>query len=332
MSKEDYQKLMDQTFKGSFISNALTKLLSKEISLQDFNKLLSQKKTEISSKNPSLSEEQKYQLLMISKDETPEKPSQPSESTKLLENNEKTEKNEKNELQKSIQNNFPFYYLILTISALALSMLMTAANIKLGKPALISNEFETSTGNFKLFEDANDNNQDLEISSIGQDMKLNINFKKNSLLILPKMKKIIFPTFEGLLSFIIKYGLSIVNVSVALFGRFFDKKNIKWLKIRVATIFVLLPIIRIYMLYKINNDFLTNYGNQNIEFYKSKELFQYNPRSLPYNLYNEIAHSLFSMFLALNHVSAYVVDAFYKSNNVVCEYIQNIFKLKNKIN
>ena len=332
MSKEDYQKLMDQTFKGSFISNSLTKLLSKEISPEDFNKLLSQKKSEISSKNPSLSEEQKYQLLMTSKDEILEKPSQTNESTKLLDNNEKSEKIEKNEIKKTIRNNFPFYYILLTISALGLSMLMTAINIKLGKPALISNEFETSSGNFKILEDANDNNQDLEISSIGQNMKLNINFNKNSLLILPKMKKIVFPTFEGLLSFIIKYGLSVVNISVALFGRFFDKKNIKWLKIRVAIIFVFLPIIRIYMLYKINNEFLTNYGNQNIEFYKSKELFQYNPRSLPYNLYNEIAHSFFSMFLALNHVSAYVIDSFYKSNNIVCEYIQNIFKFKNKIN
>ena len=64
------------------------------------------------------------------------------------------------------------------------------------------------------------------------------------------------------------------------------------------------------MLYKINNEFLTNYDNQSIDFYKSKELFQYNPRSLPYNLYNEIARSLFSMFLALNHVSSYVVDEF----------------------
>ena len=108
MSKEDYQKLMDQTFKGSFISNALTKLLSKELSPQDFNKLLTQKKSEISSKNPSLSEEQKYQLLMISKDETPEKPSQPSESTKLLENNEKTEKNEKMSYKNQFRTIFHF--------------------------------------------------------------------------------------------------------------------------------------------------------------------------------------------------------------------------------
>ena len=32
MSNPDYQKLMDMTFKGSFISNTLTKLLKKEIS------------------------------------------------------------------------------------------------------------------------------------------------------------------------------------------------------------------------------------------------------------------------------------------------------------
>ena len=133
MSKEDYQKLMDQTFKGSFISNTLAKLLSKEISPEDFKKLLSQKKSEIASKNPSLSEKQKYQLLMISKDEILEKPSQPTLSTKILESNEKSEKNEKNEVKKGIQNDFPFYYLLLTISALGLSMLMTAAQYKIRK-------------------------------------------------------------------------------------------------------------------------------------------------------------------------------------------------------
>ena len=103
------------------------------------------------------------------------KTSQPNTTSKILESNEKSEKIEKNEVKKAIQNNFPFYYIILTISALGLSMLMTAVNIKLGKPALISNEFDTSTINFKILEEANDNNQDLEISSIGQDMKLNIN-------------------------------------------------------------------------------------------------------------------------------------------------------------
>lgn len=328
MSKSDYQKLMDMTFKGSFISNSLTKLLSKEISTEDFNKLLSQKKSEISSKNPSLSEEQKYQMLMISKDEIPEAPYQTNSESQKIKNDEKSEKSE---IKKAIHNNFPFYYIIVLVSALSLSMLMTAANIKLGKPALISNEFQTAEGNFKILEDANENNQDLELSSEGQDNKINLNLKKHSLLILPKMKKIIFPTFEGVLSFIIKYGLSVVNVTIALFGRFFDKKNIKWFKIRVATLFTILPIVRIYMLYRINSDFVNNYGNQNIDFYKSKELFQYNPKSLPYNLYNEIAHSLFSFFLALNHVSAYVIDSFYRSNNFACEYIQNIFKIKNKL-
>ena len=328
MSNPDYQKLMDITFKGSFISNTLTKLLKKEISPEDFNKLVSQKKSEISEKNPSLSEEQKYQMLMIAKDEVLETPIQTS-SQKISESYEKPEKSD---IKKAIHNNFPFYYIVLYITILSLSMLMTAANIKLGKPALISNEFETSEDNYKILEDANENNPNFELSSEGIETKLNLNLKKHSLLILPKMKKIIFPTFEGVLSFIIKYGLSLVNISIGLFGRFLDKKSIKWFKIRVATIFTILPIIRIYMLYRINNEFLNNYGNQNIDFYKSKELFQYNPKSLPYNLYNEIAHSFFAIFLALNHVSAYVIDAFYKSNNVVCEYIQNIFKIKNKIN
>ena len=327
MSKPDYQKLMDITFKGSFISNVMTKLLTKEISPEDFNKLLSQKKSEISAKNPSLSEEQKYQMLMIAKDEIVDAKNQtPSQKVDSKENTEK------NDVKKIIHNNFPFYYIVIYITILSLSMLMTAANIKLGKPALVSNEFETTDGNFKILEDANENNPSFELSSEGQETKLNLNLKKHSLLILPKMKKIIFPTFEGVLSFIIKYGLSIVNITIGLFGRFLDKKNIKWFKIRVATIFTILPIIRIYMLYRINSEFLNNYGNQNIDFYKSKELFQYNPKSLPYNLYNEIAHSFFSIFLALNHVSAYVIEAFYKSNNIVCEYIQNIFKLKNKLN
>ena len=70
---------------------------------------------------------------MISKDEILEKPSQPTLSTKILESNEKSEKNEKNEVKKGIQNDFPFYYLLLTISALGLSMLMTAAQYKIRK-------------------------------------------------------------------------------------------------------------------------------------------------------------------------------------------------------
>ena len=325
MSKLDYQKLMDQTFKGSFISNTLTKLLSKEISPEDFKKLISEKKSEISAKNSSSTEEQKYQLLMMAKDEKTDSSTTIS-SQKVIES---FDKSEKDSAKKIIQNNMPFYFILVLICTLFLSMLMTASNIKLGKPALISEGLETEQGNFKILEEANENNVDVELSSETKDVKFNLN--KHSLLIMPKMKKVIFPTFEGVLGFIIKYGLSIVNVSIALFGRFFNGKNIKWLKIRIAIVFAFLPIIRIYMLRKINNQFVSSYSSQNVEFYKSKELFQYNPRNLPYNLYVEIANSLFSFFLALNHVSGYVIESFYKSNSYICEYIKNFFELKNKL-
>lgn len=327
MSKQDYKKLMDLAFKGPFISTILTKLLSKEISPDDFKKIISEKKSEISSKNPSLTEDQKYQLLMVLKDEKKETTNLPTSSTKV----ESTEKPDKSDLKKSVINSYSFYYIILLVSSLYLSILMTGFNIKLGKPALIANEPETTDGNFKILEDANEKNQDLELSSEAQDIKFNLNFKKHSLLIMPKMKKVIFPTFEGLLGFIIKYGLNIVNLTITLFGRFFNKDNIKWLKIRLSIIFTFLPILRIYMLHKINNEFINNYGSQNIEFYKSKELFQYNPKNLPYNLYNEIAHSLFCIFLALNQVSAFVIDAFYKSNNYIVQYIKKIFEVKSKL-
>jgi hypothetical protein len=325
MSKSDYQKLMDQTFKGSFISNTLTKLLSKEISPEDFKKLISEKRSEISSKNPSSTEDQKYQLLMLAKDEKVDSSSTIS-SQKVIES---IDKSEKDSPKKIIQNNLPLYFILVLLGALFLSMLMTASNIKLGKPALISEGLETEQGNFKILEEANENNVDVELSSETKDVKFNLN--KHSLLIMPKMKKVIFPTLEGVLGFIIKYGLSIVNISIALFGRFFNGKNIKWLKIRIAIVFACLPIIRIYMLNKINKQFVSSYNSQNVEFYKSKELFQYNPRNLPYNLYVEIANSLFSFFLALNHVSGYVIESFYKSNNFVCEYIKNFFEEKNKL-
>lgn len=327
MNKQDFQNLMDTTFKSSFLSNNLTKLFAKEISPEEFQKLVNQKKSEISSKNPSLTEDQKYQLLMVLKDEKKETKNQPTSSTKV----ESTEKPDKSDLKKSVINSYSFYYIILLVSSLYLSILMTGFNIKLGKPALIANEPETTDGNFKILEDANEKNQDLELSSEAQDIKFNLNFKKHSLLIMPKMKKVIFPTFEGLLGFIIKYGLNIVNLTITLFGRFFNKDNIKWLKIRLCIIFTFLPILRIYMLHKINNEFINNYGSQNIEFYKSKELFQYNPKNLPYNLYNEIAHSLFCIFLALNQVSAFVIDAFYKSNNYIVQYIKKIFEVKSKL-
>ena len=330
MSKQDYKKLMDLAFKGPFISTILTKLLSKEISPDDFKKIISEKKSEISSKNPTLSEEQKYQLLMTAPDER-ENPTPSSSSQKVLETNEKSEKIEtKLDTKKVIQNNFPFYFIIALVSLLSLSMLMAALNIKFGKPALIANELDSNEGNFKILEEANENNEDVEFSSESKDIKFNLN--KHSLLIMPKMKKIVFPTYEGVLGFIIKYGISVVNISIALFGRFFNGRNIKWLKIRVAIIFFMLPFIRVYMINKINNEFINNYSNQNMDFYKSKELFQYNPKNLPYNLYVEITNSLFSIFLALNHVSGYVIDSFYRSNNFVCEYIKNIFELKNKIN
>lgn len=325
MRKSDYQKLMDQTFKGSFISNALTKLLSKEISPEDFKKLISEKKSEISAKNSSSTEEQKYQLLMMATDEKTDSTTTTS-SQKVIES---FDKSEKDSAKKIIQNNMPFYFILAMLCALFLSMLMTASNIKLGKPALISEGLETEQGNFKILEEANENNVDVELSSEAKDVKFNLN--KHSLLIMPKMKKVIFPTFEGVLGFIIKYGLSIVNISIALFGRFFNGKNIKWLKIRIAIVFAFLPIIRLYMLNNINNQFVSSYSSQNVEFYKSKELFQYNPRNLPYNLYVEIANSLFSFFLALNHVSGYVIESFYKSNNYICEYIKNFFELKNKL-
>ena len=325
MNKQDFQKLMDTTFKGSFLSNTLTKLYTKEISPEVFKQLISQKKTEISSKNPSLTEDQKYQMLMTAKDDKSEASSQPTSTSKVLETKEKPEKTE---LKKFAKFNLPFYYIILLVSTLSISILMTAPNIKLGKPALISTEMESTDGNFKILEEANEKNPELEFTTEGQDLKINL--KKNSILILPKMKKIIFPTFEGVIGFVIKYGLNIVNLSITLFGRFFNKDNIKWLKIRLCIIFTLLPMIRIYILHKINNEFLYNYQSQNLGFYKSKELFQYNPKNLPYNLYSGIAHSFFSMFLALNQVSAFVVDAFYKSNSIICEYIKNIFEIKTK--
>ena len=47
MDKLDFQKLMEQTFKSPFLVNILTKLYSKEISQEDYKKLLSEEKSEI---------------------------------------------------------------------------------------------------------------------------------------------------------------------------------------------------------------------------------------------------------------------------------------------
>ena len=76
MNKSKYDELMKLTFKGSFIANTLTKLLLNEISPKEYTKLILSKKSEISSKNKSLTEDQKYDLLMRttdSKNETFEK-------------------------------------------------------------------------------------------------------------------------------------------------------------------------------------------------------------------------------------------------------------------
>ena len=105
MNKQDFQKLMDTTFKGSFLSNTLTKLYTKEISPEDFKQLISQKRTEISSKNPSLSEDQKYQVLMMADDDKKETESQPTSSTKLLETKDKPEKSDLK--QSAIKFNLP---------------------------------------------------------------------------------------------------------------------------------------------------------------------------------------------------------------------------------
>ena len=127
MSKQEYQKIMDMTFKGSFLSNNLAKLLSKEISVEDYKKLLLQKVSEISSKNPSSTEEQKYQMLMTAKDEKIETPNQSNTTQKLVENSEKSE------TKKTFLNNFTTIYLLLLFVTLGLSVLMTGLNLKLGK-------------------------------------------------------------------------------------------------------------------------------------------------------------------------------------------------------
>ena len=328
MDKLDFQKLMEQTFKSTFLVNLLTKLYSKEISQEDFKKLLKEKKLEIEKQNPSFTESQKYQALMTSSEEKLEI----STSTpKLSETKEKSETPDKNEKDKKFLPNFPFYYLLILLFIYCSSLFLTASNVKFGKPVLVHNtELKSDVGNFRFLESVNENKTNFELNSDEKNMKFN--FKDHSLLIMPKMKKKIYPTVESALGCLIKFGLNAVNIFVALFGRFFDKKFIRWLKIRMAIIFFFLPIIRMYMLQKINNDYIANYQNEEFSFYKSKELFQYNPKNLPYNLRSELANSLFSMFLAMNHISAFVVEGFYKSNNYVGELIKKIFALKNKVN
>ena len=69
MDKLDFQKLMEQTFKSNFIINLLTKLYSKEISKEDYIKLLNEKKSEITRQNPSFTEIQRYHTLMTLNEE-----------------------------------------------------------------------------------------------------------------------------------------------------------------------------------------------------------------------------------------------------------------------
>lgn len=324
MDKVDFQKLMEQTFKSSFLVKILTKLYAKEISQEDFKKLLNEKKLEITKQNPSFTEMEKYQALMTISEEKLEVS---NSTTKIIETKEKPITPESKGI---IQQTFPFYYLIMLLCVYSLSLFMTASNVKFGKPVLVhNNELKSDGANFRFLENVNENNTNFELYSEEKNVKLN--FKEHSFLIMPKMKKIIYPTVESALGCLIKFGLNAVNIFVALFGRFFDKKFIRWLKIRMAFLFFFLPIIRMYMLYKINCDYMANYQNEAFSFYKSKELFQYNPNNLPYNLRAETANSLFSMFLAMNHISAFVVEAFYKSNNYVSEMIKKFFDIKNKL-
>ena len=324
MDKVDFQKLMEQTFKSSFLVNILTKLYAKEISQEDFKKLLNEKKLEITKQNPSFTEMEKYQALMTISEEKLEVS---NSTTKVIETKEKPITPESKGI---IQQTFPFYYLIMLLCVYSLSLFMTASNVKFGKPVLVhNNELKSDGANFRFLENVNENNTNFELYSEEKNVKFN--FKEHSFLIMPKMKKIIYPTVESALGCLIKFGLNAVNIFVALFGRFFDKKFIRWLKIRMAFLFFFLPIIRMYMLYKINCDYIANYQNEAFSFYKSKELFQYNPKNLPYNLRAETANSLFSMFLAMNHISAFVVEAFYKSNNYVSEMIKKFFDIKNKL-
>ena len=324
MDKVDFQKLMEQTFKSSFLVNLLTKLYAKEITQEDFKKLLNEKKLEITKQNPSFTEMEKYQALMTISEEKLEVS---NSKTKVIETKEKPITPESKGI---IQQTFPFYYLIMLLCVYSLSLFMTASNVKFGKPVLVhNNELKSDGANFRFLENVNENNTNFELYSEEKNVKFN--FKEHSFLIMPKMKKIIYPTVESALGCLIKFGLNAVNIFVALFGRFFDKKFIRWLKIRMAFLFFFLPIIRMYMLYKINCDYIANYQNEAFSFYKSKELFQYNPKNLPYNLRVETANSLFSMFLAMNHISAFVVEAFYKSNNYVSEMIKKFFDIKNKL-
>ena len=241
MDKLEFQKLMEQTFKSNFIINLLAKLYSKEISKEDYIKLLNEKKSEIARQNPSFTEIQKYHTLMTLNEEKIEIS---SSSTNVVETRDKSDKN------KIIKSNLAFYYIFLLLFIYCSSLFMTASNVKFGKPALIKSEINSDETNLRFLQNVNENNTNFELFSEEKNVKFN--FKEHSFLILPKMKKIIFPTLESVLGCIIKFGLNAVNIFVAILGRFYDKKFIRWLKTRMAFLFFILPIVRMYMLYKIN--------------------------------------------------------------------------------
>ena len=121
MDKLDFQKLMEQTFKSTFLVNILTKLYSKEISQEDFKKLLKEKKLEIEKQNPSFTESQKYQALMTSSEEKLEIS---TPTPKLSETKEKSETPDKND--KKFLPNFPFYYLLILLFIYCSSLFLTA--------------------------------------------------------------------------------------------------------------------------------------------------------------------------------------------------------------
>ena len=154
---------------------------------------------------------------------TEEKLEIPSSSSKLLEPKEKTETPEKKE--KQFLPNFPFYYILVLLFIYSSSLFLTASNVKFGKPVLVhNNELKSDIGNFRFLENVNENKTNFELYSKEKNMKLN--FKDHIFLIMTKKKKKIYPTIESALGCLIKFGLNAINIFVALFGRFFDKKFI----------------------------------------------------------------------------------------------------------
>ena len=123
MDKHEFQKLMEETFKGNFLINTLTKLYAKEISAEDYKKIISEKKSEIAKQNPSFSEIQKYQALMTIDDQKVEV----SNSSTKIETKEKPEISEKNKI---IKSNLSFYYICILLLIYSSALIMTRKNKK----------------------------------------------------------------------------------------------------------------------------------------------------------------------------------------------------------